>query len=540
MGISVRELLLNDYFKDFKLIAGHAGIKKEFQGLTFLEAPDAFRWSQGGEIVCSSGYIISKYEDVIEDAFRNSYLLNTAGLLIKTGRYLNDIPRSMIEQFDEYDIPLITMPFHISWMELIAQTNAAVANRCLTKFQLPTTKPSGMSIKDYKTRKINKILSEIENTMTFPCALFEVEDNSVHYSSSKFRSLTAFHDIKNEQFLTTSLPHTRHTLCDYSQMTRFRLIRDDDGTNPPVSWVRVPILNHETIVAYLVVLEARRMIDYFDEVMIRLAFMNFSNLFESESERDTNSLLSFESLINFAITREEEDKKKLDELLLTYGISSTKEYNLALVSVDSINVGRNLEKIKQVLADSTLHHYAKVVPIDSSSFVLLIDSEKIIKGFEALKTALEQFAKKLEEKFESSKPTIAVCNESSILSNLKALYCKNKKVLDVGKVLLTQRSVVTYDDLGPLVWLDIPETEMNKMLQRYRDIVESPKNSEVLSTLKVYLAHNMNYSITADILNIHINTIRKRIDFANELLDNDLQEPIERMKTIILLEYLDS
>ena len=48
----------------------------------------------------------------------------------------------------------------------------------------------------------------------------------------------------------------------------------------------------------------------------------------------------------------------------------------------------------------------------------------------------------------------------------------------------------------------------------------------------------MNYSATAEKLYVHINTIRKRIDKVNELLQIDWSDNIARMKTELLLRFL--
>lgn len=37
MGISVGDLLSMDFFKDFHVIAGHKGLNREIQGVSFLE-----------------------------------------------------------------------------------------------------------------------------------------------------------------------------------------------------------------------------------------------------------------------------------------------------------------------------------------------------------------------------------------------------------------------------------------------------------------------------------------------------------------------
>ena len=70
MGIAIQELLSQEYFKDFYVLAGAKGLHREIQGITVMEAPDAFHWTKGKELVLSSGYVIAKEPDCIEKAFR--------------------------------------------------------------------------------------------------------------------------------------------------------------------------------------------------------------------------------------------------------------------------------------------------------------------------------------------------------------------------------------------------------------------------------------------------------------------------------------
>ena len=51
--------------------------------------------------------------------------------------------------------------------------------------------------------------------------------------------------------------------------------------------------------------------------------------------------------------------------------------------------------------------------------------------------------------------------------------------------------------------------------------MEEEKNIELLKTLKIYLENNMNYSVTAEKMYVHINMIRKRIDKVNDLVKID-------------------
>lgn len=96
-----------------------------------------------------------------------------------------------------------------------------------------------------------------------------------------------------------------------------------------------------------------------------------------------------------------------------------------------------------------------------------------------------------------------------------------------------------YSQLGALAWLDIPEEELTHMLSTYSVLLKDEKNIELLKTLKVYLENNMNYSATAEKLYVHINTIRKRIDKVNELLQIDWSDNIARMNAELLLRFLN-
>lgn len=48
----------------------------------------------------------------------------------------------------------------------------------------------------------------------------------------------------------------------------------------------------------------------------------------------------------------------------------------------------------------------------------------------------------------------------------------------------------------------------------------------------------MNYSLTAKQLFIHINTVRKRIEEINDLINFDLEDPMNRLKLEILLKLI--
>ena len=115
-------------FKDFKLIAGHGGLDNQIQGLATMDAPDGFKWPHGRELLITTGYVFYKNPGLIENIIESGDLKKISAAGIKLGRYINRIPDHVIAAFNEYNIPLISIPIEYSWMEIMNQLNVLVMN----------------------------------------------------------------------------------------------------------------------------------------------------------------------------------------------------------------------------------------------------------------------------------------------------------------------------------------------------------------------------------------------------------------------------
>lgn len=133
----------------------------------------------------------------------------------------------------------------------------------------------------------------------------------------------------------------------------------------------------------------------------------------------------------------------------------------------------------------------------------------------------------------------AVLREGKKMSELKSSVETCGKVMKMGKKLCPKKKIWDYEMIGPFAWLQIPEKELEQMLSEYQDMMKDEKNVELLRTLKVYLENNMNFSVTAEKMYVHINTIRKRIDKLDRMLQIDWDSYISRLKIEILLQFLE-
>ena len=542
MGIAIQELLAQEFFKDFTVIAGKNGLQKEIQGITSLEAPDCFKWGQGKELVLSSGYVIRQDPECIRRGFREGSIQVISGMMIKRDRYLERIPEDVIELFDEHDIPLISMPFGVPWMDIIRQVNIAVMNRTIRRFQIQNYSPYRVLNQSYKDQKIKKILQAVEVEMNFPAFLYDLGEEKGYYSSANFRRITEQYGLKELDYWEPSVPYTKHTLCDYIHISRYRLLNKNDIDGPRVSWILIPITINNVDLAYFVVMEAREFIDYYDEYAIRIAFLMLQSAYEQIMVTGNMSNIGFENLIHFALTYNEKDIGKLSSQASVQGISMSTPYIYAVFSQnDPGRSARNeRDRFAAAFQRSQISSSSRFAFLDENEgiFVFQLSKEDIRKE-RYIEKLLEKFSRQIEKECEGMILEFGICREARPISEIKKCVQKCQKVLRMGKILFPKKHIWDYEMLGPLTWLDIPEEELQKLLNSYYELMEDEKNIELLRTLKVYLENNMNYSITAEKTYAHINTIRKRIEKINSLIPVDWQNPVSRMKIELLLQFLE-
>ena len=544
MGIAVQELLANDFFREFEVIAGRKGIYKEIQGITILDAPDGFKWTKGKEMIMSSGYAMMNDPDCISRAFAEGSIQKASALLIKQGRYLEKIPEELIALCNEFELPLIVAPFSATWMEVASQTNVAVMNRTIRKFRMPLVGSGQITNQSYKEQRIRKILQAVESEMKFPALLYDVAEDRSYYSSSNFKRMSEYYGLTDRDYWDPSLPHTQATLCDYINMSRYRLINNEGREGPRISWVIIPIKIHGMIQAYFAVMEAHELLDYYDEFSIRIAYLMLQSLYEQIRGARDAGYMGFENFIHFAMSCETGETGKVISQAGVQGISMSTMYDYAVIKVLNFSASEKRAELLRAFSSARCSRIGKLAILGDRELLLLIESlPKAQRTAEEMEEMIAEFMESVREIIHSAEMKCGLCREGNTLRDIRKCVEKCRKVIEMGSIIRPDNDICDYEMLGPLTWLDIPEDELNGMLARFRPLMSDDRGRELLHTLKVYLVNNMNYSLTAELLFVHINTIRKRIDRIMEdaaFEGVDWNNTVERVKLILLLQFLEA
>lgn len=541
MGLTIRDMLKSEFFKDFQVLAGHEGLDKQIQGIAILDAPDGYQWTRGREFVISAGYIFKQQPNLFNEYIKSDKFRNISGMGIKLHRYIDHIPESILEAFNEYNIPLIKIPLEPSWMDIMNQLNVLVMNKNIRQFRIGNVNPKSYSKLSYQSRKINKILSQMEMEMNFPAMLYDLSYEKAYFSSPAFVDL--MEDLKIEDFWNPLFEHTKEILDDNLKIIRYRFI--DEKYEGPYSWITIPISVGDKIKAYFVVVEATGLIDYFDQFALRIGFLLLQSIYEQVLVAQSIGDIGFENfifdIVNDNVKSEEDVLKAASNL----GIDTSIKYYLVLLKKEHKNDNSIYkDQFREILNSKMAYMESRIAMIDEDRCIFLIPFDDRISeeaNIETLEKSASVFKNKVEKAIEDVTIIFGVSDIKEPINALKKNFNRCVQAINIGRIIYPEDNFIKYTSLGVLGWMDIKEDELEIMFKSLDSLLNHKESENLIEILEVYLENKLNYSITSKKLFIHINTVRKKIDEINDLIELtnfDLENPISRLKLEILLKFI--
>lgn len=123
-----------------KLLAGRNGLKRNVSWIYYTEDASTIEFIRGGELAVTLGINYERQKDNLNKTGKNhlhEFLLeyidnfiehNGVGLIINTGKYITEIPESIIEYCDKKDFPLFTMPWEIHTIDLMQEVGNMISS----------------------------------------------------------------------------------------------------------------------------------------------------------------------------------------------------------------------------------------------------------------------------------------------------------------------------------------------------------------------------------------------------------------------------
>ena len=128
-GLSVRAVLEMDCLRGATVMAGRDGLDRIVSRLNVMEVPDILPWVRPHELLLTTGYPLRGVADTLPALVRELADRGLAGIGVKLGRYLDELPPEMLAEADRVGLPLVALPDGVGFADVINQVLSAVLHR---------------------------------------------------------------------------------------------------------------------------------------------------------------------------------------------------------------------------------------------------------------------------------------------------------------------------------------------------------------------------------------------------------------------------
>ncbi|GAB3689205.1 PucR family transcriptional regulator [Actinocorallia lasiicapitis] len=128
-GLPVSEVLGVSTLAEAKLMAGADGLGRIVQRLNVMEVPDVLAWVKPNELLLTTGYPLRNRPAALGHLVAGLNERGVAALAVKPGAYLDELPAEMLAQADRLGFPLIQLPEHVGFDDILNQVLTDILNR---------------------------------------------------------------------------------------------------------------------------------------------------------------------------------------------------------------------------------------------------------------------------------------------------------------------------------------------------------------------------------------------------------------------------
>lgn len=125
----LRQILTLPSFSGARLLAGADGLGRMVRSINTMEVPDVLPWVHADELLLTTGYPMRGNPLPLADFVSELADRRVAGLAIKLGRYLDELPADMLERADGLGFPIVQVADDIAFSEMLNQVLLEVLGR---------------------------------------------------------------------------------------------------------------------------------------------------------------------------------------------------------------------------------------------------------------------------------------------------------------------------------------------------------------------------------------------------------------------------
>lgn len=127
-GVSVKEILRLPIMKDAKVVSGLEGLDRIVRSIDSMEIPEIKPWLREEEILLTTTYSIRNEPKLLTKLVEDLAQAGAAALVLKPGRFIQQIPEEMIDLSNRYKLPVIAIPVDTPFIDITRSVMEVVLN----------------------------------------------------------------------------------------------------------------------------------------------------------------------------------------------------------------------------------------------------------------------------------------------------------------------------------------------------------------------------------------------------------------------------
>ncbi len=191
--MKLEQLLQTPLFHHSRVIAGHQGLSRNIESVNMMDAPDIIDYLKPDELLLTTGYAIRDDLDALQRLVRNMAEQGCAGLAIKTKRFLNEVPRSVLDIANQLQFPIIELPLDHGLGELIYESLNLIQEHNTKQLSYALETHRHFSNLIIKGKGLTEIIHSLAGLIAKPVLLidayFHGKVQSSHFQSEMYTTL---------------------------------------------------------------------------------------------------------------------------------------------------------------------------------------------------------------------------------------------------------------------------------------------------------------------------------------------------------------
>jgi PucR family transcriptional regulator, purine catabolism regulatory protein len=128
-GSSLAEVLASPALDGARVLAGASGLDRRVERLNVMEVPDILPWVKPHEFLLTTAYPLRGRPETLPALIEELDDAGLAGVGIKLGRYLDELPAAVLERAEERGFPVVQLPDDVGFDEILNEVLTGILNR---------------------------------------------------------------------------------------------------------------------------------------------------------------------------------------------------------------------------------------------------------------------------------------------------------------------------------------------------------------------------------------------------------------------------